>query len=391
VTVLRKETVLKAAGSRERTTGGHFYLVGLRYVAGTWQHMESFARCLRDRRYPVRFLMSESYRWMNQTFSDVSAYLPDTNRPLSMLSGGAVFLMERKRYFHSCFQAHPPAGILLVMWHPLNFWLARLVKSLYPGVPVMIWLHEPYKEDKGVYGLKALVFHLVELSQTLALRHIDVAIMHSSRGLRLFNQRYPNFPGLKKRVPLQFMDDGPGTPAQQRYISFLGRADQAKGIHLFFELVEIAAREGLGWEFQIVTPTDIRAYLERLSPGARKSLQVISRPQLTDGDLREGAAKSSVVMAMYKETMQSGVIPLAMMKGAPVVGTGIEGLTEWLQDRQTGVLVSPNPSLEEIIAAVSYAKSNFAEMTGPCRHYYLETFDDGNWERDYGWVQDFLS
>lgn len=75
--------------------------------------------------------------------------------------------------------------------------------------------------------------------------------------------------------------------------------------------------------------------------------------------------------------MQSGVIPVALMKGTPVVATGIEGLTEWLQDLKTGVIVPPDPSVAEIKAAISYIRAHFDEIIGSCREYYLATFDDG--------------
>jgi len=370
--------------------GRAFFISSLRYAPGNWQHMESFVRSMLERRFDVRLLLSESYRWMNRAYDDRAYYVPDSNGPLSMLTGAGRLICGKGSFLPSCFQASPPSGLLLVMWHPLNFWLARWVKSNYPGVPVMVWLHEPYKEDKRVYGVKALAFSLVEFFQTLSLRYIDAVILHSSRGLRLFEKRYPGFPGLRKRIPLHFMDDGPGATAGRRYISFLGRADRAKGIDLFFELVEIAAQEGEGWEFQIITPSDIQGYLHRLSPRARESLRVINRPQLSDAELREGAANSLAVLALYKETMQSGVIPLALMKGTPVIGTDIEGLTEWLQDRKTGVIVSANPSVAELKSAVSYALTYFAEMTGPCRESYLKTFDDGNWEKEYGWIRELL-
>jgi glycosyltransferase involved in cell wall biosynthesis len=79
-----------------------------------------------------------------------------------------------------------------------------------------------------------------------------------------------------------------------------------------------------------------------------------------------------------------------LMKGTPVVATNIEGLTEWLQDRKTGVIVSANPATAELKTAISYILTHFDEMTGPCREYYLTTFDDGNWEKEYGWIRELL-
>jgi len=266
-----------------------------------------------------------------------------------------------------------------------------MVKSLYPDVPVIAWLHEPYKDEKKLYGRKALIIYLVELFQTLSLPYVDVAIMHSRRAMRLFNRRYPKFAGEKKLIPLHFRDDGIDPSAERRYISFLGRADQAKGIDSFFTLVEGMAQENRDVYFQIVTSSPIQTYLEKLSPAARSRLKIVNKPRLTDGELRAGAANSLAVLALYKETMQSGVIPVALMKGTPVIGTDIEGITEWIRHGETGIIVSINPSREELWEAVRYIREHIAEMSPKCRQYYLDTFDDGNWDRDYGWLKEYLN
>lgn len=355
-----------------------------------WQHMNSFAQQLLQRGYPVRFLISSGYRWMNSSNDVMSYYISESTSFISILSDILTYLLYKKRQYRSLFQKQPPGALLLVSWHPLNFLIIRLVKSLFPDTPIICWLHEPYKDEKKVYGVKAIIIYLIEFIQTISLRYIDIVIMHSHRALRLFERRYRQFPGLKKMVPLHFQDDTHATTGNRRYISFLGRADQAKGIEKFFALVEDTARENREWEYQIVTASPIQRYIEALSPAARQRLQVINRPHIADQDLRQASANSLAVMAIYKETMQSGVIPVAWMQGTPVIGTDIEGITEWIRDGGTGVIVSANPSLDEITAAIRYIKEHFEEMTPQCRAVYLATFDDGNWQKEYGWILDLL-
>jgi glycosyltransferase involved in cell wall biosynthesis len=365
-------------------------IVSLRYVPGFWQHMESFAAGWRRQGGGVRFLMSSGYQWMNQRYGDVADYTGYSQDLLSTGADSLTFFFKQWPRIHRIWRANPPGAILLESWHPLNLALVRLAKAIFPGIPVIMSVHEPYKDEKWLYGKKAIIFYIIEWFQGLTLPYVDCVVLHSSRGLRLFDQRYPWYNGQKRRIPLQFEDAGPSDGKERHYISFLGRADPAKGIELFFNLVEDCARTNPDWLFQIVTPTDITAYIEKLSPAARERLRVVSRPQLSDAELRQGAANSLVVVALYKETMQSGVIPVALMKGNPVIATNIEGLTEWLEDRKTGVIVSAQPTVQEIQSAISYIMTHFDEMTGPCRQYYLGTFDDGNWERDYGWVRGLL-
>ncbi len=349
--------------------------------------MDSFVLNLRYHGYPVRLLLSPGYHWMNEEYSEVTHYSLALEGPASLWRRILSYLWFPWFDYRRFFLKEPPLGMLVVSWHPMNFLVLRLFKSLYPEVPTCVWLHEPFKDEKKIYGVKAFIIYLVEWCQTLSLRYLDIAILHSRRALRLFEWRYPEFQGEKHLIPLPFQDDPSPAARPRRYISFLGRADRAKGIELFFTLVEGFAKNGLGGEFQIVTSSNIDKYLKILSAEALQRLRVVNRPQISDQDLRRAAAESLAVLALYKETMQSGVIPVAWMKGTPVIGTDIEGITEWVQDKETGVIVSADPSLEEIKLAIDYIRTHLQEMTERCRAEYLATFNDSNWERQYGWLK----
>jgi glycosyltransferase involved in cell wall biosynthesis len=355
-----------------------------------WQFLTSFAMRLQERAYHLRLMIHPDFNWMNEEWDPVTDYSFSSKSMAPLLMKALAFLWLNPWRLNRVFQNHPPAAVLLVSWHPLNFLVVRLAKTLYPNIPIITWLHEPYKDEKGVYGVKALAIWLVELCQTLSLRYTDVAILHSKRGFRLFEKRYPGFPGIRRLIPLHFHDDGLDAGLERRYISFLGRADKAKGIELFFDLVEALAPHDPDYEFQIITSSPIQSYLGRLSEAARNRLRVVNKPRLSDEEIRAGAANSLAVLALYKETMQSGVIPVALMKGTPVIGTDIEGITEWIKDGETGVIVPRDPSTKDIQEAISFIKRNLQEMVSKSRSYYLSIFDDRNWERDYGWLREII-
>jgi glycosyltransferase involved in cell wall biosynthesis len=338
----------------------------------------------------VRLLISSGFRWMNSAYNDLTYYNPLSNTIFEVFRHALSFIGKSSGY-RDIFQREPPSAVLLVMWHPLNFLLARQIKSLFPDVPILAWLHEPYKDTKIIYGYKALIILLVEWFQTISLRYVDVVILHSQRALRLFKEKYPHFPNRTYMVPLQFQDHKKEIEPSRQYISFLGRAELAKGIDVFFSLVEESAITNPEWTFQIVTSSNIERYLEKLSPVARRKLFVVNDIHISDEDLRVAAGKSIAILSLYKETMQSGIIPLAFMKGTPIIGTNIEGITEWIRDKETGIRVSSNPSIEEIKSAIGYIRNNFYQMTGRCRIEYLEIFDDRNWDRDYKWLKKLLS
>jgi glycosyltransferase involved in cell wall biosynthesis len=369
-----------------------FFIAGLRYAPGMWQHMESFADSLQSRGVEVRLLISSGYRWMNHKFEEVTNYTAYSSDAVSSLIDLVLLLLWRWSGLIRIFKKYPPSGLLLISWHPLNFFLILLMKALYPRVPIIACIHEPYKEkeEKKIYGWKVAIIYLIEFTQELSLRYTDVAVLHSRRGLRLFDKRYPNFHGKKVVIPLLFSDHGPSQSVERGYVSFLGRAEKAKGIDAFFALVDHGAHDKAKWLYQIVTSSNIQGYLDRLSGAARQRLRVISKPQVSDEELREAAGNSLAALALYKETMQSGIIPIAMMKGTPVIGTDIEGITEWIKDEQTGIIVSVPPSADEILAAIDHIQKNITKMTSRCRDYYISTFDDSNWEKYYGWLPELL-
>jgi glycosyltransferase involved in cell wall biosynthesis len=372
------------------TIASPVFIVCLKYAPGMWQHLSSFGRNLLDRGYPVRFILAPGFRWLNEDFGHLTCYpLPSMGRASFFKNLLSLFWFPGV-YLHRLFRHYPPAVILLASWHPWNFLLARLVKKLAPDTPVLAWLHEPYKADKRLYGAKRIAIVLVEWFQGLSLGCLDAAIVHSPRGLRSLELGYPGYRGRKRLIPLQFQDNGFEARAARNYISFLGRAERAKGVDRFFDLVEGLGSEAFNWRFQIVTASNITGYLKKLSPPARARLRVVNSPEISDAVIRQAAARSLAVLALYKETTQSGVIPVALMKGTPIIGTDIEGITDWLRDRETGVIVPPNPSLADIQEAIAYIQSHFAEMSERCRAYYLATFDDRNWEREYGWLLEFL-
>ncbi len=366
----------------------HVFIVNLRYTPGMWQHIEAFASSFLRQGYAVRFLISSGYRWMSADYADIADYSAYSAQPLSVITDVFSMLAYRWLAIRRIFQHYPPAALLIVSWHPLNFLLIKLVKRLYPQAAIITCIHEPYKEEKKVYGAKALIIYLAEYIQAFTLLCTDVAILHSGRGSRMFEKRYPWFKGQHMLIPLQFTDDGLAPASGHRYVSFLGRAVPAKGVDYFFEVVKASAEADLPWEYQIVTSSDIRSYLQDLPAAALNKLKIVNPPNLSDQEIRQAAGSSLAVMTPYKETTQSGIIPIALMKGTPIVGTNIEGITEWIKDGETGAIVSSHPSIQEIHAALNHIQANFPAMSAACRNAYLSWFDSGNWEKNFGWVKD---
>lgn len=362
-----------------------FYIASLKCAPGNWQHINSFARCLLSRGYQVRLLLSKGYEWMNEDYAAVTDYLTRGSGALSLGWDVIAFILYKWLLFVYLFWKYKPSAILLVMWHPMNFALALIAKLVQPDVKVLSWVAEPYKDDKRLYGRKAIAISGIEFVQSLSFFLTDVVILHSQRALRLFQQKYPWYKGLIKKIPPLWKDEAV-LDLPREYVTFLGRATREKGIDLFLEVARTSYEKGLGHKFQIVTSYDIGEYLQRLPAGILGTLRVVARPQLSDQEIRAAAGSSFAVWAVYKSVMQSGVVPIALMNGTPVICTPLEGLTEFVSDGLTARFVPNEPSCDDVLQAIAYVKANFDRMSKECRRSYLKQFDDSAWDNYYAWL-----
>jgi len=367
-------------------------IICLKYAPGNWQHMKSFAYCLKERGYNVHFIISQNFQWMNIDFSDMADYLASSKSFLTILLDVFLFFLWRWYSFIKIFRKYKPRVILFVMWHPLNYFLAKILKTLYPNTQTCYWMHEPYKVDKSEYKEKLIAFNAIEYLQQMLLPFIDIVILHSNRALNAFNIRYSNYKGKIKLIPLLFKDECKIKDVSSRMfdITFIGNAARAKGIDDFFEIVKKNRELNLGLRLQLVTPSKIDRYLSELDCWPDSLLKVINKPRISDDEIREACAKSLTIIAPYRETTQSGVVPVAFMCGTPVIATDIEGLREYVIDKVNGMLISKDFSLENVISVLKYVKENFSELSQNARKSYEETWAEWNFDKYYEWLIELL-
>jgi glycosyltransferase involved in cell wall biosynthesis len=367
-----------------RADKGNLWLVCFRYGFGNWQHIESFTAQAEKNGFAVRLILSTCLSWMTGPFSNRATYVTRSDSTLSIILDTFLFFLYRWIILWRLLRRERPQAIILVMWHPLNAVFCVMAK-LAAGSKTVAWLHEPYKENKAVYGAKAVVFYFVEWLQTLAIPWLDDIVVHSNTAFRAFRKRYPHARQALHIIPLQFQDK-PAQQGNRRLVSFLGTTAKAKGIDAFFDLLESAALRNVHWQFAIATRDNINGRLEKMSPTARKKLQVVSTPRLSDTALREVASQSLVVLCLYSDSMQSGVVPLAFMCGTPVIATDIESLRESVEHRETGYFVPPAAKPDAILEGLTFIEKNFSTLSKNCRQKFLATYDDRNWINTYDWL-----
>ncbi len=363
-------------------------IICLKYAPGNWQHMYSFVNSLRKSNNNVRLLISKYFIWMNKEYSNMTDYVTTSSAFANILKDIIIFFLYKWNYYANYFERYKPMIVLFVMWHPLNYYLAKIVKRLSPETKICCWMHEPYKTDKSQYRNKIFQILAIEYLQSMYVPMIDVVILHSQRALESFNLKYPQYRGKVKVIPLLFADEcKKSTSAAREYdITFIGNAVKAKGIEGLFRLIKYNHELNMGLKIQLVTSSHIHYYLGNLVSGYEKYLAVINKPYISDGEIREACKRSYSVIVPYKETTQSGVVPVAFMCGTPVIGTDVEGLTECITDKKDGMIIPVDYSCKDVDYAVKYIKSNFYRLSQNARKKYKDTWDDSNWNKYYNWL-----
>jgi glycosyltransferase involved in cell wall biosynthesis len=263
--------------------------------------------------------------------------------------------------------------------HPaLNAFLSRI--SRRKQVRFVQHIHEPFVEDKSVYGgLQQFWLYLFEHAQERILRNTDIAIVSSDEGMRLFDKRYPFFKGRKMQIPLMYEDlaESNGFDPERTFVTFIGPPSLAKGSDMFIKIVSYAATHAPELEFQVISRKEIRDSRFSELP----NLRVYFKDRISDDEFGIQLKKSIVTLAPYITARQSSSVLTSFMYGVPVIGTEIGGLKEVIRNSETGHLISPGATPEEWISAIRDVRNALPRMSLDCRASYEREFSESNWQK----------
>jgi glycosyltransferase involved in cell wall biosynthesis len=137
---------------------------------------------------------------------------------------------------------------------------------------------------------------------------------------------------------------------------FVGHVRRYKGVDILLEALTRLSLDGPPWQALIAGEWYLpRTSMERaLQHPALEGKVRIRDEYLTDAELARVIEAATVVVAPYREGTQSGIVPLALAHGRPVVATSVGGIPEQFQAGRDGLLVPPGDAaalaqaLEEI-------------------------------------------
>lgn len=337
-------------------------------------YRDVFLRCEPDAR--VTWIVADEY----------GEGLPGGDRVLSIGSGRLLTIVARRLpyqvYRLQTLTRAEVVGeaedlhVLVQTPHPANWILIRRLRQLYPRASIRYYLHEPTSWLEKLRKGEGLAFaSVVYASQWLDLRAADMFYVANRKALESACSAYP-IARLRDRghvVPLLFRDIcgdlGAAAPFDQRQqVLMLGRADRGRCVDVFMEAAAASHAGGLPWEFVILSASSPHVpNWARLLPNLRLR---IGAPY-SDAEMAAELVRSRHVFNLYRvRYLQSGVTPVALMFGVPVIAHAQEREPELVA---AGCLYfDQEPTGEELVRHLCAAPPADRQAL---RAYYLRQFD----------------
>lgn len=369
-----------SAASVELSSTKHLVLVALKFAPVHNQLMSAYRDAY------VRSVGPCAVTWI---VADEYETLPRQDRVVRMGPGSSYGIIARSLLrqwgFVKRFTAESIFGsqrinsvhVLVQAAHPANALLMRKLRKLAPGVSIRYYLHEPtswfakLRKRDGAFGSAA-----VYLTQCLDLHNADLFYTAHDRALKTALAAFP-IPRLLQRgrvMPLPFRDLCPEFDSdrlehvQNIQILFLGRADQTRCVDVFFNAARVAERRSLGWRFVLLTPRtpDIPGWARQLP-----NLQCHTGRPYSDDDMVIELRRSRYVFNLFRVPYtQSGVTPVALMFGVPVIAHA--------QEREPELEAAGCIYFQRIPDAsrlVTHLETRTHIDRAALRNYYLRTYD----------------
>lgn len=262
-----------------------------------------------------------------------------------------------------------------------NLETARELKKR--GTRILYIFHEPwqmtlkYVKDEGLRATwKAMLAHR---STVPVLRSADHIILQSSYGLRVYQASDISYNRNASYIPLLYDDDLredlSSLIQKKRYFSFIGNPCRAHGFDQFLDVARLSFQRNLDIQFLIASGHSLPKGCLADSIFRRNSHRIDVRcgRQFSNDRINDFYAQSVSVWNVYRRSTQSGVLPKALMFGAPVLCSDVGSFPEYVTSGRNGEIVSGSEP-EGIIEAFERFQGDLASYATRCRLDFLSTF-----------------
>jgi hypothetical protein len=360
------------------------YIISFKYAPGLNKEFVSLGRNFVKQGLSVKYLLATPYKNLEWQ-EDATEYITDSSSLMGIILDTLTIGNYKK--IKDVFSVYPPMFLCFYNSHPLNIFIAKIVKKRFPEAKLSIYLHDAYKSDKKFYGMIGrFFFSIAELINNLTMKYVDCVISPSEHSSQLFKKRYPSLKEKNHIVPLLIPDQRVPENKKRVFFSLVGNINKATGHEKARELLRYITKNKLDYELAIITSSRLPQYFKKLSDDEKKAIKIVNKKIITDSEINEVVRKSYAVLRLDKEINQSGVIPVAYMNETPVIVCNIAGLTQHVCHKYNGYVVSHDCSLKELIQAMEYINGNFQNLSANARRSYEQTWAEWNFDKYYGWL-----
>ena len=212
-------------------------------------------------------------------------------------------------------------------------------------------------------------------------RHVYRFVLLSPECERIFCARFPSYsknvvrmnlgahiPQSREMIPTEMIGIEDKT-----YLLFFGRIDKYKGIGNLLQAYKSVSDVALPL---VIAGGGALADTEKELMNGAKNVTLINR-YIHDGEMKWLFAHSAAVVLPYIEATQSGVIPIAYAYGKPVIVSTIPGLTQFVEDGETGFIAKDIAAMSEAISTMTAER--IRTMSNLVVQYHDEHMD---WQRN---------
>lgn len=330
-------------------------VVSLRFAAGHIAHLRAYRELFRELNCAVQLFLDQSYKDFIE--ADESITFIDSYANVLEWNPDSVFSYNIANE---------------------NIKLAKLCKKRQ--IPFYYVLHEPWDSFKELLTLRDRVPRRIAANVVnyLTCRNAHKVILASQNGklkyetyMKGCNKNYTVF-------PLLFCDEYDASQEiERKYFSYIGGFTENRGCQAFLKFIEYSVDNNLGIQFKIATRTDVSNFIkgERVQKAIHDGLLVVQdgKPMTTE-EINHHYREAICVWNAYISSTQSGVLPNALMQGAPVI-VGNRGVAEEvIKDKVEGCYISIPHKNDEILSAYQFIQTHLPEFVSNARKCFLNNY-----------------
>lgn len=220
----------------------------------------------------------------------------------------------------------------------INLWTG-IINSMFPDSVKYITIHDP-EAHTGASRIRAFIEkniarkadYIIVLTQKFSNIIQDKYGINKDRVIFIPHGRYSFYKKYKPEQPYQYN-------GKVNFL-FFGRIEKYKGLTVLGQAYKSIKDKYDDVSLVIAGNGDFSEYKDQYSK--LKNVDLIIR-YIRDEEVGSFFLEDSVIVVLpYTDATQSGVIPISMEYGCPVIASCTGGLSEQIDDGNTGILVQPN-------------------------------------------------